>query len=144
MTIKLKITEIIDLYNALSSLDGHSKSIKQGENESVITVPYHFSGKLRWNIAKNLGVLKPHIKDYTKVRDDLIKQYSLPEETTINSKTNPIGWKVFSEENDKLGREEIEVNGLLNLDVNELLKDENPVSALTLNALSILLQEPTM
>ena len=141
MILKLKITEIIDLYNALSSLDGYSKFIKRGEDESVVTIPYVFTGKMRWNIAKNLGVLKPHIKDYTKVRDSLIKQYCLPEETIIDAKTNPVGWKAFNQENDKLGHEQIEVNGLLALDINEMLKDENPVPASILNALEILLQE---
>lgn len=142
MTLKLKITEIINLYNALSSLDGYSKTVKRGEDESTTVVPYSFSGKLRWNIAKNLGVLKPHIKDYTKVRDDLVKQHSLPDETTIDAKTNPAGWKAFSEENDKLGANEIEVDKLLILEVNEMLKDENPVSASVLDALSAVLSEP--
>ena len=143
MLLKLKITEIIDLYNALSSLDGYSKTLKKGQDESAIIVPYSFTGKLRWNVAKNLGVLKPHIKDYTKVRDDLIKQFSLPGDTTIDPKTNPTGWKSFNEENDKLGANEIEVDKLLTLNVDEMLKDENPVPASVLGALGAVLGEPT-
>lgn len=143
MATKFKITEIINLYNALSLLDTYPKVIKQGESESVSQVPYSFSGKLRWNITKNLNLLKPHVEDYSKVRDSLIKQFTAEGETTIDQKANPTGWKSFVEENEKLGANEVEFSNLLKLNVDELLKDSNPVPASVLSALDSLLTEPT-
>jgi hypothetical protein len=62
-TIQLTKQEIQDVYLGLLALDGYDRVMDKVENEPQKTIkqPYYFEDKVRWNIARNIGILKHFI-----------------------------------------------------------------------------------
>lgn len=57
--MKLTTNQIIDLFNALSALRGEPTiSINERGQKETVYVPYPLSDKVKWNAAKNRGILK--------------------------------------------------------------------------------------
>lgn len=127
----LPIKTLLEINAALSVLDG-TPTIVKGENgtEKTVTVPYQFSGKVRWGISKNLNVLKRISEDFSKTRDSLISDVSggigriEPENEAAIKLFNEKIAEVFTTEEDTKGLLSLPFEGL-NLDVNQI-----PVSIL--------------
>jgi len=122
----LPIKTLLEINAALSSLDG-TPTVVKGENgvEKTITVPYQFSGKVRWNIAKALTTLKRVSEDFSTTRDKIINEVSggtgriEPEnETAIKALNDKIA-EVFATEEDTKGLLALPLEGL-NLDANQI------------------------
>lgn len=115
----LKYSDIIDIYDALATLDG-SNEISEGKViEKTINV---FSGKTKYKIVKNMRILKTYVTDFTKKRDEYIKELSgghnsiPPEETKL--------LHIFNEKVSKTLDEQIDVKGLLLIKFDELRLDD--------------------
>jgi len=70
--MKLSTQAVIDVYNALVTLDGKLRVVKDGEREQVVREPYTFGPGLRVAIAKNIANLKVIADVYAKGRENLI------------------------------------------------------------------------
>lgn len=115
----LKYSDIIDIYDALATLDG-SNEISEGKViEKTINT---FSGKTKYKIVKNMRILKAYVNDFAKKRDDHIKELSKghnsipPEETKLLN--------TFNEVVSKMLNEQIDVKGLLLIKFDELRLDD--------------------
>lgn len=71
--MKLKVKKIRELYEGFSSLDGYTEVSAGKVTEKVY---YRFSGKTKYNIIKNINILKRYSEDFDKARDELIKSIS--------------------------------------------------------------------
>lgn len=68
--MKLKLSEILDLYDAISQLDGFIKVV----GDKVIQVPYKLTDEVRRKIVKNRRLLKPFVEDYDARRLEIIRE----------------------------------------------------------------------
>lgn len=133
-TRKLIIREALSLYNALPALDGHvvetTTESKGEKNTSRKVVPYVFGadgkggGKVRWNIAKNIDILKAEADRFNKVRDALIMEISggspsIPED-------NREAINALSKRVQELLDSEVEISGLLTISLADLNLENNP------------------
>ncbi len=135
------IQQLNDLYQAFTALDGQTHVLKDeaAKTEKAILVPYKFGGKVRWNIAKNLSILKRHNEDFSKARDGLILELS-DGTGSIDQEDGAL----ISQLNAKLQEllaETTEVTGLLTLTLDDLNLDTNPVPGSVLAVLSALVKE---
>lgn len=143
--MKLKISKICQLYAAFSALDGIEEVVEVNGKNSVIKKPYSFSGKVRWNLAKNMRILKVHVDAFGKVRDDLIKEISGGEDEIKDTDKTKI--KAFTAQLAQVNDSEEEVEGLLVLSPKDLglddddAKTSNRIPLAVLDALSDLIKE---
>lgn len=137
--MKLPIRTLLELHAALASLDGRQRVIKDGETEKIVVVPYAFSGKTRWNIAKNLSVLKRVNEDYVKARDALINELSGGNGTIDENDTTSI--KRMNEELKQVLDTEEDALGLLTFDLAALNLDDNPIAGSVLVMLTPLIAD---
>lgn len=112
--VDLQIREIIELDSALRSLVGH--------NEQGGQVRYLFDEKTKWNITKNLRVLKDEIEQYNERRIEKVKELS-PVLGDVD-KEKPETRAAFYSFNDSLLRTEVTVTGLLKLKRSSLLRPD--------------------
>lgn len=123
----LSIKTLLEINAALSSLEGTPTIVKGDtpESEKVITVPYQFSGKVRWNLVKNAAFAKRISEDFSATRDKIINDVSggtgriEPEnEAAIKTMNDKIA-EVFATEEDTKGLLALPLEGL-NLDANQI------------------------
>jgi hypothetical protein len=124
----MKLFEIRNLHAAFSMLEGYNKIVK----DEKVVIPYEFSGKTRWNIAKNLRVLNVHITDFNSARDALIKQIS--NGTNEIDNTNKEQMNEYIKHLNEIDQQEVDVSGLLSIKVDDLALDTNPIPATVLAA----------
>lgn len=127
MPEKLSIRTLLELNAAMLALDGSPVVVKDADKKTdkTVTVPYQFSGKVRWNVAKNLSILKRVSENFASTRDALINEVSggtgriEPEnETAIKTLNDKIA-EVFATEEDTKGLLTLPLEGL-NLDTNQI------------------------
>lgn len=77
-TRKLTLRQIIALYDALASLDGHTEVNldSKGRPQKGKVTPYTVGLKGRYAIIKGLSVLKRFVDDFQKARDALVTEVS--------------------------------------------------------------------
>lgn len=124
----MKLFEVRNLHAAFSMLEGYNKIVK----DEKVVIPYEFSGKTRWNIAKNLRVLNVHITDFNSARDALIKQIS--NGTNEIDNTNKEQMNEYIKHLNEIDQQEVDVSGLLSIKVDDLALDTNPIPATILAA----------
>ena len=135
----LNINQIANLANALDSLSGYVIGLTNGK---PVTVPYKFTGKTRWNIAKNVGVLKKILETFDEARKALVAQVTNGKGFASDSPDQE-GYAEFQALIKPLTTEDHEVEGLLNICADDILKDENPVPSGIIEILMPLLTAPT-
>ena len=138
---KLAVRTLIEINAALSSLDGTPTVVKSedGKTDKVIVVPYKFNGKNRWNIAKNLNVLKTTSENLTKARDAVINEVS-----GGSGKIDPndeAAIKVFNEKFTEVLDAEESTKGLLAISLEGLNLDENQIPTAILSVLEPIVTE---
>lgn len=137
--MKLKTGEIIEIYSALLQLDGESISAKNNGADVVIKKPFKFSGKTRWNLAKDITILKKHSEKFNETRDNFIKSLSGGSNQIDQSdKTKLVEFQ--EQVNAELQKVE-DVEGVLKIKIDELKLDENAISSNILSAISLILEE---
>ena len=134
--MKLKISKICQLYAALSALDGIEEVVEVNGKNGVIKKPYNFTGKVRWNLAKNLRILKEHVDAFGKVRDDLIKEVSGGEDQISEGDTDKI--KRFTAQLAEVNSQEEEINGLLTVTPKDLGLEEEDITKVNKIPLTVL------
>lgn len=137
----LPIKTLLEINAALSSLEGTQTVVKNDveKTEKVVIVPYQFSGKARWNIAKNTTLIKRIAEDFGKARDAVINEMSKGTgrvESTDEAVVKDFNTKI----NDILNTEE-STKGLLSLTVADLNLDVNQISVAVLVALDPIVTE---
>ena len=132
--MKLNIDEAKTIFANLRALNGREVAVdakvtvtkpdgSQVEEQKIITVPYKMTGKARWNIAKNLRVLKDHIDTFDDAVNELIK--SVSKGLGEIDKDDAEGQKSFAEQLRPMVEEEREIVGLLKIPVADLKLDDN-------------------
>lgn len=119
---KLKTSEIIALIPALAALDHYNLVDAAG---AQVTVPYAFSAKTRFNIAKNLRVASQVDAQLTKAKNALVRKYA--DETGKVEKDNPNHATIIAELNALADATNDAV--LLTLPYADLVRDDQPVPA---------------
>ena len=123
----LSVKTLLEINAALSSLEGTQTVVKSedGKSDKVVIVPYQFSGKVRWNIAKGLTALKHVSEDFTKARDAVINEVSKGtgriepgDEAAVKTLNEKIA-EIFASQEDTKGLLSLPLEGL-NLDVNQI------------------------
>lgn len=123
----LNLSEIFGIQAALSRLTNYQQVV---EEKSVIT-PFHFSGKTRWNISKNLRVCDDAVKPWPKVLEGLKEQFKISADT----KQDDQSFLDFQKEAAKTAEETKDEYKFLKIPLSELTNDKNPVSADVLGVL---------
>ena len=133
------VRQLNELFTAVTNLDGQTVVVGQGESQKAVTVPYKFGGKARWNLTKITSKLRQHQEDFTKARDAIINDVSggkgsiQPDDTDAIARLN----KELTAALDA----EVEVTGLLTVDLNDLNLAENQIPTTILSVLSPLIKE---
>lgn len=137
----LSIKTLLEINAALSSLEGTPTVVKgeTPESEKVITVPYQFSGKVRWGIAKNLTILKRVSEDFTKTRDTLIQDVSGG--TGRIEPTDEAKIKLLNDKVTEVFSTQEDTKGLLTLSLDGLNLDANQISPAVLSVLEPIISE---
>ena len=135
---KLKLTQIRDVNLALSQLDGYNKLTKDGDNEKVIFISYDFDAKTRWNIARNLTILKSYIEDFDKVRTSTIK--SISGKQSID-KEDVSGLEKFTDEINKVLTSEVELEKIFTFKKESFKIDKNPIPSSLLTMLQPVIED---
>jgi hypothetical protein len=117
--MKLKIKKIRELFEALASLDGYTEYSDGKVKEKVY---YDFSGKTKYNIIKNLNILKRHLENFDKTRDELIKSISGGKDSISQDDKEAI--LRFNKALSEILETEEEVKGLLKIKFNDLCLDD--------------------
>jgi hypothetical protein len=72
----MKIRDILMLAQALQTLDGYTKIVRDGGQDKPIHAPYEFSGNVRFAIAKNINAIAPVNRAFSEARNALVRQFS--------------------------------------------------------------------
>ena len=137
--MKLKTGEIIEIHSALLQLDGENISVKNNNVDVVLKKPFNFSGKTRWNIAKDITILKKHSEKFSETRDNFIKSLSGgSNQINQGDKTKLVEFQ--EQVNAELQKVE-DIEGVLKIKIEELKLDENAISSNLLSAISLILEE---
>jgi hypothetical protein len=138
----LKLKQEVELFTALKSLDGVDRVVRaEGQPDRIVRESYTFGGKFRWNVAKNLGLLKRSIEAYEEARTALIKSLS-PDGVGI-SVEDKVAFAAFNLEHEKMLNEPDDLPGLLTFSEDDLATDKNPIPPSTLMALMPLITAPS-
>lgn len=140
--MKLKISQINQLKEAISSLEGTPRVVKivtDGvSSEKIITEPFKFGGKIRWNLSKNLSILTHKMEGFNKVRNDLLMEIS---EGAGLIKADDHERKIkFNQQLEEIINSEEDVSGILKLSEADLNLDENPIPLSAIVALQPILE----
>ncbi len=146
------IRKALAWYHALPLLDGHVETTtienpKTGDKTTTKKViPYVFGvegkggGKVRWNVAKNLDILKHEYDTFTKARDGMIMEISGGAATIPDTDTASI--VKLNQQVEELLDKETTIDGLLNISLADLNLENNPeLSPSALAALMDLITE---
>jgi hypothetical protein len=126
-TLELDMNRMNRLATALRALDGREAIAGKGDAARVVMLPFKL-GPLRHVIAKNLGVLRPHLEAFNEARNGVLREVS-GGLRAIDGEKEPEKFARFSEQVDKMATEkasvELETIPLpqLHLDVNEIPPD---------------------
>lgn len=123
----LNLSEIFGIQAALSRLTNYQQVV---DNKSVVT-PFHFSGKTRWNISKNIRICDDAVKPWAKVLEGMREQFKI----TADTKPDDQSFLEFQKEAAKTAEETVEQYNFLKIPLDELIDDKNPVSADVLGVL---------
>lgn len=132
--MKLTTNQIISLFKALSALNGAPRVVLVDGREKVVEEPYALSPKVRWNAAKNRGVLRRIVETHDEVvlgYKNGLRAFRQKLDPSADQKENQ---RKFQEEVDrvnaemeKLAKEEHEVDGLRTLTATGLNLKESPI-----------------
>lgn len=128
----MTVRDLLDLFTNFRSLNGAETVVKQGESERVVPIAYQFDANACWNLAKNLGVLKKHVKQFETSRSLALS--GLP-------KDSPTYEKDVTDALNTLLDKEVEVSGLLKIKRSGLKLDKNAIPPGTLAALIDFIEE---
>lgn len=117
MTIKIK--KILELYEAFASLDGYTE-IKDGRVSEKIY--YYFGGKTKYNLVKNLNILKRYFDNFEKTRDELVKSISGGGDSIKANESEKL--EKFNKELAVILESEEDVSGLLKIKFEALNLDD--------------------
>ena len=108
--MKLKLSEVRNLYAALSSLDRYQKTTKASDDapEPQIVAIYDWKPDTRWTIYANIRFLQPAIDQYEEVRKATVRQFSGGKER-ISKQAAPKAFEDCLAEVVKLEEREVEV-----------------------------------
>lgn len=123
----LNLSEIFGIQAALSRLTNYQQVV---DNKSVVT-PFHFSGKTRWNISKNIRICDDAVKPWAKVLEGMREQFKI----TADIKPDDQSFLDFQKEAAKTAEETKDEYPFLKIPLSELIDDKNPVSADVLGVL---------
>jgi hypothetical protein len=137
--MKLKITKIKEMHDALVKLDGYDVVVRVEDKDRIVSQSYQLSGKARWNIAKNISILGDRIERFSQVRNDLIKQISGGSGVIEASDSEKMG--AFQKEIIAVLETEEDVDGILLIQKEGLNLDKNSIPATLLVAIESLIQE---
>ena len=141
--MKLTVSQINSIFRSLSELDGYDLVLDKDTKPRVIRQQYIFTGKTRWNLVKNLSILKSHVEDAEKARVALVKQISGGKESI--DRENQTQAEEFFKELSSVLNSTVEVKGLLKFKIEELLSPkegvENQIPASTILGIEVLLEE---
>ncbi len=135
------VQQLNEFYQGFLSLDGQTHILKDeaAKTEKATLVPYKFGGKVRWNIAKNLSILKRHNEDFTKARDGLILELSNGKGTIDETDKDAI--TAANTKVQELLATDVEVSGLLGLALDDLNLEANPIPGSIVALLMPLIKE---
>ena len=139
----LTVLKICQLYDALSALDGLEEVVSIGGENKLIKKPYDFSGKVKWNLAKDLRLLKPHVEAFQKVRDDIVREVTGGKNTVTDKDDR---WNAVIDKVSEVHKQEENVEGLLSFTPKDLGLDgdvvaTNHIPLKVLEALDFLIKE---
>jgi hypothetical protein len=126
--MELSISDLFGIKAAHERLTSYSAESGNGQ---VVSIPYKFSGRTRYSIAKNLISLEKSLEPWEKVVLSLRDKYGISEKTK-QSDENFLGLMLESTNLSKEQKEECE---LKTLPLAEFLDDKNPVPADVLGVL---------
>ena len=137
-SIPLKISEIREIYNALTQLDGYNMAVKDKDREKIIHVSYDIDGEVRWDIGTNLKVLRPYVDQFEKTRKGIVKQIS---GGASIKEDDLVGLEKFQEEIDKVLDKTEDIEGLTKLKKADLKPKVNKFSPNQLMFLAPLIED---
>lgn len=129
-TKKLKLGEVIEVYEALLKMDGFMRDGKAN--------PYDFDEQTKWNIPKNIRVLKPEYDQWEETRIAKVRELS-PEHLNLNRET-PSKFESFRSWAAKKRSLETEVTGLLTLKRSNLMK-AGPIPSTVISDLMAIIED---
>jgi len=132
----MKTGQIIQLITGLNSLDTYTAVTATGEK---IEVPYDFSAKLRFNIAKNIVLAARVNATFNKNRRAIIDEYADVAGGGLEE-NHPKRAEALERIN-ALAEEDAEA-GLLKLPHADLLRDDQPVPASVIAILLPIISDP--
>lgn len=135
--MKLKITKIKELQTALLKLDGYDKIANVDGKDKIVKEPFKLSGKVRWNIAKNVRILNRELEGFDKVRGDVITQISEGSNVIKPEETEKM--KKFQDAMAQILNDETEVEGLLKFNEEDFNLEANPIPAEALVGLELII-----
>jgi hypothetical protein len=115
--------KIRDLLAAHNQLDGYNKIVEQNGQESAVRVPYTWGVKTSWNITNNIKVLRKHVEEANKARDELLKVLS-GGTNEIDGEKEPEKLREFQKGVGEIEEIEVEVYGLLVLKAADILNGD--------------------
>lgn len=137
--MKLKITKVKELHEALLQLDGLEKVAHIDGKDKIVKEPFKLSGKSRWNIAKNVGILARKLEGFDKVRNDLVQEISEGKNIITKDETEKI--KAFEKEIISVLETEEEIEGILTITKTDLNLDANAIPTWVIIALEPIITE---
>jgi hypothetical protein len=136
----LSLRTLLEINAALSSLDGTPTAVTlEDKTEKIITVPYTFSGAVRWNISKNLSLLKRVSEQFSTTRDALI--FEVSGGSGKIEQTDEVKIKAFNDKLNEVLNTQEHVQGLLKLPLSGLNLDTNQISPAILSILQPIITE---
>lgn len=128
----LTLQEIEEIAGALRELDGQ----KQPDGTKK---PYTLSASTRWNVAKNMRILKPHLESLTQTRDGLVAEISGGRQIIRQEETELM--IAYGTRIKPIMAAQEEIAALNRLKLSDLNSDANGVPSTILAALTPLIDE---
>lgn len=121
--LTLSNLKIRDLLAAHNQLDGYNEIVEQNGQKSAVRKPYTFPVKTTWNITKNIKVLREHVEEANKARDELLKKLSNGS-NEIDGEKNPELLREFQKGVAEIEEIEVELHGILELKAADILNGD--------------------
>ena len=136
------------MFMALQSLDGYEQIVKVNGEDRLIRSAYDFNGKVRYNLAKNIKLLRSHIETFDDVQNALVKELA-PETNEISREKDPVAYGSYINKLNEALEAEEDIEGLhkikfedLNLDKKDKNdKPVNPIPGTTIAALLHIIED---